>query len=503
MSENDRYIEILFILFIIFLGFYYMFLASNTQMLGEDEGGYLKIAKEFTNLEYEKDIYVAYPLTPLIYSLAFLLFGYSLAVAKAVIAFFGILTLLMLYLFCKKIDETSFYGINIFGLASISIILTISYFTHFMLIAYTEIPMAFFSMLILYVLLELKNIKSAIFAGSVMGLAFYVKSTIPIIFPVALFLFALTKYFWKKDRQFLKIALIACVVSAVFMIPFILRNLILFDLPEIEGLNSFFKGNEAISPDWMTADIMKSLSISINPLSVFGFIAIFTSILGMVYLIQEKNEKMLFVFFLFALFMIVFFVRTAVGAGIGDPRYFSVLFPPIALIGGYITGKIVGIRKYLPMLLVLFFIFAVFTSITVAITTEQTQRYPSDYINALKWLSRNTNKDDLIFTAYGGSVDYFAERNSIWAIFMNDFPDLMHSTDSTYIYNTLKNYNVSYILVWRGVLSSDWIIPESNIIGVFTYNFVEQVQNDTEHFSLEYSNTNSQGQPDNFIYKLL
>ena len=153
--------------------------------------------------------------------------------------------------------------------------------------------------------------------------------------------------------------------------------------------------------------------------------------------------------------------------------------------------------------MVLFFIFAVYTSINVAITTEQSQRYPNDYINALKWLNRNTDKDDNIFTAYGGSVGYFAERNTVWAISMDEFPDLMHSTNSTYIYNTLKDYNISYILIWRGILSSDWIIPESNIIGVFTYNFVEHVQNDTEHFNLEYSNTNSQGQADNFIYKLL
>jgi hypothetical protein len=79
----------------------------------------------------------------------------------------------------------------------------------------------------------------------------------------------------------------------------------------------------------------------------------------------------------------------------------------------------------------------------------------------------------------------------------------MHSTNSTYIYETLKDYNISYILVWRGILAEDWIIPESNIIGVFTYNFVTQVDADKDHFELVYSNLDANGNPDDFVYKLL
>lgn len=139
--------EVLFILFIVILGFYYMYLAFNTQMLGEDEAGYTGLAKEFMNLQYKPNSYVVFPLIPLIYVPFLYVFGFSLGIAKAVIALFGVLTLLLMYLFCKKIDKTSFLGINVFGLASISVMLTVFYFSHFMMIAYTEIPMAFFSIL--------------------------------------------------------------------------------------------------------------------------------------------------------------------------------------------------------------------------------------------------------------------------------------------------------------------------------------------------------------------
>jgi hypothetical protein len=223
----------------------------------------------------------------------------------------------------------------------------------------------------------------------------------------------------------------------------------------------------------------------------------------MIYILQEKNKNMFFIIFLFSLFTLVFFIGNFLGINIGDPRYFSLVYPEIALIGGYFTSRLFNMKKYLPLVLVIFFVFAIYTSMTIAISTEQSQRYPNDYVDALEWIKQNTNKNDIMFTAYGGSVGYYAERKTTWASYISEFPDIMHSTNSTYIYDTLKKYNVSYILVWRGILAEDWIIPESNIIGVFTYNFVTQVDSDKKHFSLNYSNTNSNGQQDNYIYKLL
>jgi len=503
MSESKyKMVELAFILFIIILGFYYIYLAFNTQMLGEDEASYFSLAKDFMKFEYKQDPYVVIPLVSLFYVPFFYLLGASLGLAKAVIAMFGILTIIMIYLFCKKLDKTTFFGINIFGLASISILLTISYFTHFMLISYTEIPIAFFSILFLYLLLDFNDMKKAVFLGFVIGLSFYMKTS-ALIFPIVLFIFSAVKYFIKKDKRFFKLSLISCIIFAAFIIPFALRNIILFNYPFIDGLNSFFAIPSNLIPAWNSAEITRALSLSVNLFDVFGYVALFLSIFGIVYAFESKNEKIFFATFMFLLFVLIFYVRNFFGAGISDPRYFSVVFPEIALIGGYYIGKVVGIKKYLPIILIIFLVFAVYSSITIALSTEQSQRYPNDYINALKWFKQNTNKNNVVFTAYGGSLSYYGERKNIWATSIDEFPELMHSTDSTYIYSTMKKYNVSYILVWRGVLSSDWIIPQSNIIGVFTYNFVTQVDGDKQHFNMTYSNTNSQGQTDNFIFKVL
>ena len=78
----------------------------------------------------------------------------------------------------------------------------------------------------------------------------------------------------------------------------------------------------------------------------------------------------------------------------------------------------------------------------------------------------------------------------------------MSTQDTNYIYNTLVKYNASYILIWRAIVAEKYIVPESNLIGAFTYNFVNVVSNDIQnnnqtHFSIAYQNQ------DNLIIKLV
>jgi hypothetical protein len=492
-EKYNKTFEVLFILFIVILGLYYMFLASNTQMLGEDEAGYLNLAKEFVNLEYKQDPYSISPLTSLFYTIFFFIFGSSLGIAKAVISIFGILTIIMVYLFCRKLDKTSFFGINIFGLASVSLLLTIFYFTHFMFISYTEVPIAFFSILILYFLIDLDSNKKAVLVGTIMALSVYLKPT-AIVFPFIFGLFFLLKYIYKKDKKTFKLFFISCIITALFITPLILRNLLLFNYPFIYGLNIFFE--HPLQSSITTSELVKSISIPIDFYSLFGLIALFFSILGIVHSLETRNEKILLVSFMFLTFLLIYFISSSLGLIIGDPRYFSVIFPQTAIIGGYFISKATNLRKHLTLILIVFFVYSISISISVALSTYQSQRYPDNYVNALEWIKRNTNKDDLIFTAYGGSLSYYGERKNIWTT-IEEFPEVMTTTNSTYIYETLKKYKVSYVLIWRGILAEDWIIPESNIIGVFTYNFVTQVDADKDHFELVYSNQ------DNFVYKLL
>ncbi len=142
------------------------------------------------------------------------------------------------------------------------------------------------------------------------------------------------------------------------------------------------------------------------------------------------------------------------------------------------------------VIILIIVVFSIYSGITSAVTTSNSTRYPEDYVEVLTWINKNTPKDSVIFTTYGGSVRYFAERNIVWNA-IEEFPDIMRTGDSTYIYDNLKKYDVSYILVWRSLVSQDIIIPGSNILGVFTYNFVDKVMNDKEHFEIVHQNQNN------------
>ncbi len=134
-------------------------------------------------------------------------------------------------------------------------------------------------------------------------------------------------------------------------------------------------------------------------------------------------------------------------------------------------------------------VFSLYSGIITAVNTSNTSRYPQSYIEALTWINENTPEDSIIFTTYSGSVKYFAERDNVWNI--NEFPEIMKSTNSTYIYETLKKYDVSYILIWRSLVSQDIVVPGSNILGVFTNNFVDKVLNDKDHFDIAYQNSDN------------
>jgi len=506
ISEYDKKIEIIFILSLVIIGIYYIYLAFNTQMLGEDEDVYFSLAKDFSNSLYKPFDYLGDPknvpfFIPLVYSFFFLIFGPSLAVAKSVVAFFALLTLLVVYVMGRKFNIY-------FGFFSALLLLSITTFSHSSMLAYVEIPIAFFSILFIYLLLNLK-IKSSRFIfdsfiiGIMLAFSYYTKfSGLFLLF--VLFLYCLILFLYKRDKQYIKLFFISLLGFLFILSPFIIRNLVLYNYPFFEGLNFFFKSPEyTMSAEWIP-EATKLLSLpSVNLgayISVFGLLALIFFILGSSWFLSNFGSNLKESYFLFLLllptifFLIIFNLANITGILITDPRYLSIIFPQISLLGGFFLWKIKEKNKYFLMFLIPIMIFAIFSGVTVAQGTSVSQRYPDDYIEALKWLKTNTPQDSIIFTAYGGSVDYFAERRIIWTI--NEFPDIMHTGNGTYIYENLKKYNISYILVWRGILAQDYIVPESNLIGAFTYNFLNVATNDKENFDIVFQNQN------NVLFKL-
>ena len=161
--------EMIFVIFLIVIGIYYIYLSTQTAFLAEDEATYFSLGKELSNLQYpttdSSNNAITAPLfIPLLYSALFMILGASLILAKVITAIFGILTLIVVYLIGKKIN---FYV----GIFSVFILLSITLFTQFMLIAYVDVPIAFFSALSVYMISRIDSKKSSILAGLVIASA--------------------------------------------------------------------------------------------------------------------------------------------------------------------------------------------------------------------------------------------------------------------------------------------------------------------------------------------
>jgi hypothetical protein len=435
----------------------------------------------------------------LLYSFFFFIFRTSLGLAKIVSTIFGFLTLIMIYIIGKKFNI--YYGIF-----SSILLLSIFTFTHFMMIAYSEIPIAFFSIFLVYLFLNLDSIKKSIFTGVILGIAYFAKSS-DLVFVGVLLLYMWIKYFYGKNKNYLKLLLPALIIFTIIIITLAVRNLYLYNYPYVEGLNLFFKPLvfEKFEASWMT-DLFKTIS-PVRPslqiyTSTFGWLAFILFIFGLSMLISNwnrnnKNENnLLFLLFLSSLtFLSIFNITYYTGYIPLETRYLSIIFPQLVMLGGFFLWKMKEWNKYLLIVIIPILLFSLWTSITVAQETFSSQRYPSDYLEALNWVKVNTPKDAIIFTTYSGSLKYYGDRDSIWNN-IKYFPDVMTTNNGTFIYNNLRNYNISYILIWRSTMAQNYVIPSSNLWGAFTYNFANVVAADTSHFDLKFSNDN------NWIFEL-
>ena len=162
---SEQLVERLFFVLLIILLAVFMYYANRTPMLGEDEPLYYWYGKELS--QFRLPIYkggrpfIQPILIPLVFSVFFFFFGPSLALAKMIISIFAILTVFILYLIGKKTNVW-------LGIFSSLLVLLPSYFSHFSMLTYVEIPIAFFSALVMYTVMNIKDKKSAIIAGIVL-----------------------------------------------------------------------------------------------------------------------------------------------------------------------------------------------------------------------------------------------------------------------------------------------------------------------------------------------
>ncbi len=503
MEINDKTLQTVFMVIIVLLGIFFTISAFNTEMLGEDEALYRFLGEEFSkpepikyfsyNFESEMPLIQPFFMT-LVFSSLFMVFGSSLALAKVVVAVLGILTVLLVYMTGKKFNIW-------YGIASAFLLLTITSFSHFSMLAYLEVPIAFFSALITYAVISFSDSfknwsglsHKAVILGIFLAMAYFTKFS-GLIMVVIVFLYLLFLYSKSKNKNYLKNLLLILIVFSVLIAPYVIKNIILFNYPYFEPLNTMFSYDNP-RPQWMV-DAMSSISpvsLSIaNIMTSFGWIPAILAIFGASYLFYNKDgnkkENLLLIFSIIMVFVFIlsFSVIHITGYTILEYRHFSVIYPQIALLGGLFLWKLKDFRKTLTIFLIVVVVLGLYTSASVVSSTSNQVRYPAAYIEGLNWIKYNTPEDSVLFTVYMGSVMEYANRKVVWTT--HDFPELMSTQDNEFIYNKLKEYGVSHIFIWRQVVAQNYVIPHANLIGVFTYNFIERVNNDNR-YNLVFSNS--------------
>lgn len=507
MSKFEADLDYAFIMVLLVIGLWYVWLATGTQMLGEDEGLYYSVAKSFSHGEYPVAIglnptYNILPFGPLMHTVGFMLGGPSLAAAKAISVLFAVLTLLLLYAIGRKHNVY-------FGIFAALTLVTVQLFDHLALQSYLDVPIVFFSLLIVYMMSRLRTLTDAAALGAVFVLAYYTKSSV-IALAGVLALAMLFQLVVRRNVQYVKLGAVVLAILAIGLLPFAARNIVLYSYPAVEGLNMFFKfpwpaAVGQYAAEWTKTISAGQLSLSFF-ISAFGWLATVLGIFGFTWLVANRfgHGKQRDIMTLATVSILIFmagFVLELVTGGRGvEPRYLSVIYPQLALLGGFFLWKAKEWNKVLLLIIVPMLLSAVWSGVAVAQMTHDSQRYTADYVEAMQWVKANTPADASVFTTYGGSLLYYGDRNWVWMstpCMLDSFVNVMTTQNGSYIYDSLKACNVSYILIWSSTVASQVIIPKSNIWGAFTYNFVDVVRKDTEHFNTTYQNQN------NIILKVL
>ncbi|MDH4130018.1 MAG: glycosyltransferase family 39 protein [Spirochaetota bacterium] len=511
MKITEKNIQIFFILSIILLAIYFIISAYNTQMLGEDESLYKFLGEEFSKPEpikyfsytFGKEIPLIQAIfVPLLSSVLFIIFGSSLVLGKIIVSIFAILTIIIVYLIGKR------YNIW-YGVVSAFLLMTITYFSFYSLLFYLEVPIAFFSALVTYIILKFSDSFKkwvgiqigTIILGIILVITYFTKFSGLIEFIIVLVYF-ISLYITSKNKNYLKNLLITVLIFIVFISPYLIRNLILYKYPFFEPINFLFKYDNSasfflsITPEWMAkamstiSPVTLSLNNIISSLSLVPFIL---SIFGISYFLASKDkskdeDKALFLLIVSTiLFLLVFAISLLSVYTILEYRHFSIIYPQIALLGGFFLWKLKEFKQVFTLIIVAVIIFGLYTSIITVGSTSTQLKYSKPYVEGLTWIKHNTPEDSSLFTTYMGSVMEYANRKKvIWTI--DEFPEIMTANDGKFIYDSLKKYNVSYILIWNPLLSEDYIIPHANLIGVFTFNFKDKISTNT-NFNLIFSNS--------------
>jgi len=485
LDVNEDFLGTVFVFFCIILFSLYVSFTTRVQVLGEDEVGYWRTAKEiyehrFTGFTFDGQPMTAPLMLPILSAMLFPIFGEQLFVLKAISTIFGLLAVISMYYAVKKVK-----GIMP-AILTTSLMMAIMLFSHFLLIAYVETMIVFFSSFIILMMTKERTLRNAVILGTAIALALFAKNSAMLLFPVV-FLY----FIWAKEhKEHKRFILVAMLIPIAIWSLFIVHNLMVYRIPAIFMLDDIWFRIFGNPYPATSLPEFKSVARVVLPDLVpnIGAIPMLFMCIGFFYAYNETEKITKISFFAIAIFILA----SAFYSFSYEVRYVAIIFPFLVFM---VSGYWNGIKEYtqkinkkwvfylVTLVLTAYFIRESFNTVQA---TSNMQRWQPQYIEGLYWIRNNTSPDATIFTAYGGSVYYYADRNYTWVT--SKFPEIMRSNDTQTIYNDLLEQKVDYIYIWQGIIGADYVLPASNLYGIFSYNFLNEIQNDPMHFTQVYAN---------------
>jgi 4-amino-4-deoxy-L-arabinose transferase-like glycosyltransferase len=447
------------------LSFILIYFSVQTKFLGEDEQNYYGTAKliaqsgTYPIRDFFGSPLIFTPLVPFILSV----FSFSFALTKVIIAIFGVLTLIVTYAFCEKYVKKGS------GIIAVALLFSASLFIQYSMLVYLEIPLAFFSITSFYFLLGAKNLKGYALTGIIVGLGLLTKTSALLIL-ATLFIYLLYK---RKPKEGLVLAGVALLV----LTPWLIRNQVAFGSPmyftSFQQILSYFGVHSSASSVSEITQAAQPLILPIEIVDNLGILMTFFSIFGIIYSYYKRSE----IGMLCGGFILIFLLAWYSGfIGIIDVRYFSLIFPELAILGAIGMSFLNDdVKKWkIPLIVVIIILGAsIFFGFSQALVMSTTTRFGDNYVNVLKWAGTNSTSNGVIMTTFTGSCEFYSGLHCVWPV--GDLKDLMTTNDPTVIQNILKKNNVSYILISQGLVSSSYISTGTNTIGVFSLHFVQTI----------------------------
>jgi len=313
----------------------------------------------------------------------------------------------------------------------------------------------------------------------------------------------------KKDftpRQFIKLALIVIICSALFTGGWFIRNVVFFkavdcNLPLIE-LNCVMETIDPSIASKFAGYVIPSgsnvgvLNFGLKNFSTFMYgimwLVPFSAIVGVVLLVSRRERPDYFNLFLLFLTIlpaiVIFYIGISVGAEHRTEdiaRYMILTAFTIPLIAAIFIDKFLeSVKKYWKYFSIIILIVVIFISWLnfkdKLNTMSRVTQFSPAFFEACNFIKANTEKDAKFLTLWAGPTAYNCERTARWE--SNYLPDIVLSQDLENVLNGLEATGTDYIFIQKFAMSQ---VPYQASIPII---FVQLLENNPSHFEKIYEN---------------